>query len=273
MQAQETQRKCLSGGRPLLNEAVDELPIIGLIGSLSPVSETGWLIPAFPDTLRIRTARSHMNSGWQPIDNPRTADHVSRSACWDDYPLVDWIFCHSVIPVGGDSEVQGQALRILAEAWQQRASHVEIALFDFETSVSLPPSGSFLKLEFHGADRLAVLFSRNAPASVCASGFFRFIDLSPQEASQFYRHPSILAPLESPLETEGYAEFSGAKGERLIIAGQAATPTLWLSDNEGHSVSIDLNPALSQWLLGTLHVIGNPKNERPDNAHTSQHTC
>lgn len=203
-----------------------------------------------------------MNTGWQPIDTPNTADQVSRSACWDDYPLVDWIFCRSAIILEGDAEAEGQALRILAEAWGQPGSHVEIALFDFQSPVALPLPGDFLKVVISDSDRLAVYFSRSLPASTCESGFFRFLDLSAPAAARLYRHPSVLARSESALAAEGFAEYAGEAGERLIIAGEDSSPTLWASDAEGHSSKINLTPAMSNWLLEALHSVGLPKSEQ-----------
>jgi hypothetical protein len=200
-----------------------------------------------------------MKSDWQPINTQKTADQASLSACWDDYPLVDWIFCRSSIPLRDDSEVEGRALRILAKAWCQSASHVEIALFDFETSVPVPPTGDFLKIELGERNRLEVRFSRDAVASVCAFAFFRFLDLSDWGAARFYRHPSVLMPIESEIKTGGFIEYSGDKGERVIIAGEEADPTLWLSDSHGQTSMFDLDPTLCDWLLVALHCIGKSK--------------
>jgi hypothetical protein len=203
-----------------------------------------------------------MNSRWQPIDTPETADQAWHCACWDDYPLVDWIFCRSLIQLEDNSDVEGQALRLLAQAWGQPASHVEIALFDFETFVPLPPAGDFLKLEFLDSGRIAVRFSRDAEASVCASGCFRLLELSDWGAARLYRHPSVLAPIESTLTTEGLIEYSGDAGERLIIAGGEVSPTLWISDSKGRSSAIKLRPGLSNWLLEAIHSIGKSKSEQ-----------
>lgn len=203
-----------------------------------------------------------MKSDWQPINTQKTADQVSLSACWDDYPLVDWIFCRSSIPLRDASDVEGRALRILAKAWDQSASHIEIALFDFESSVPVPPTGDFFKIELGERNHLEVRFSRDALASVCAFAFFRFLDLSDWRAARFYRHPSVLMPIESEIKTTGFTEYSGDKGERIIIAGELAAPTLWVSDSHGQASQIDLNPKLSNWLLVALHSINNTESEQ-----------
>jgi hypothetical protein len=203
-----------------------------------------------------------MKSDWMPINTQKTADQVSLSACWDDYPLVDWIFCRTSISLMDDSEAEGRALRILATAWGQSASHVEIALFDFETSVSVPPSGDFFKITLGEGNRVELRLSRDAKTSLCASAFFRYLDLSDSRAARFYRNPSVLMPIESEMKIAGLTEYSGEKGERFIIAGEESAPTLWVSDSHGQTSMIDLDPILTNWLLVTLHCIGKSNSEQ-----------
>jgi hypothetical protein len=198
-----------------------------------------------------------MMSDWQQINTQKSADQVSQSACWDDYPLVDWIFCRTEISLMDHSEVEGRALRILAKACGQMASHIEIALFDFETSVPVPPSNDFFKIALNEDNRLEVRFSHEGKAAVCASAFFRYHEISDWKAARFYRHPSVLTPIESEMKLTGFTEYSGDKGERVIIAGKESAPTLWISDTHNQASMIDLDPKLSNWLLVALHGIRN----------------
>jgi hypothetical protein len=189
------------------------------------------------------------------------------SACWDDYPLVDWIFCRSTITLKDESEVEGRTLRILATARGQSMSHVEIALFDFETSVPLPPAGDFFNIDIVEGNRLEIRFSRNTVSSICKAALFRFLDLSALRAAQFYRHPSVIQPIESEMKLAGYTEFEGNKGERFIIAGEEAAPTLWISDKHGQTSIIDLDPKTSDWLLVALHCIRKSNSEQASNGN------
>ena len=161
-----------------------------------------------------------------------------------------------------NSEAEGPALRILAIAWGQSASHIEIALFDFETSVPVPPSKDFFNIKLNEDNRLEVKFSHEAKASVCASAFFRYLELSDWNAALFYRHPSVLMPSESEMKITGFTEYTGDMGERIIIAGEESAPTLWVSDAHNQASMIDLNPKLSNWLLVALHCIGNTHSEQ-----------
>ena len=196
-----------------------------------------------------------MTPRWHAIDSSDEARKVTLGACWDDYPLQGHIFCRTRLALEQGDPMVGEGLRILVQAWGNPLPYLEMAFLNFHSPVPLPLRGDHLRIEHRTSGRLAVQFSRDAAFSECTSGFYRFLGLDARSASSFYQNPTVLAPADSELAFEGYAECPTPCGGLLTIAGGIELPALWVRDVNGVHAHLDLDPPSSLWVMRTLHPL------------------
>ncbi len=196
-----------------------------------------------------------MKTGFQQIGENEIRLRTFENVCWDDSSLVDAIFYRTAINVEGQGRVSGYGLRVLMSCCSAPASHLELALLGITLSVPMPLEISFFSCSMESGQLRFGFFSGPLPYK-CRFGFYRFINLSYEEAAPFYRSPAVMEPGVGQLAKEGYSAFETPGSGQIVVSGKPEAPKLFVQAAGSEGSEIVLDGQSAKRLLDSIHYAG-----------------